>query len=200
MPLLPGLAFEEQYWTAGGSIGGYDAYDETRSPYNGSMSALAQEWVDRAAATGASLTSKTIVIVGCGFGYSLGYLRQKGVNAFGIDISQWAYDHAPAEAKPYMVRGDARLSEAWTSVRALAGFTRGNQRFDVAVSEDMLCCLSDADAVTLHGRMTTNSRIVLHLNDEADNFAQWYNYHSNAEWKAILGSGKFINRQTGTVT
>lgn len=199
MPLIP-ITYEQEYFTNGGDIGGYTDYDETRSPYNGSFGVLAQQWIDKAAATGASLTSKTIVIVGCGYGFTIKYLRAAGVNAYGIDISQWAVDHAPPEAAPYIVRGDARLAASWTAVRALAGFTRGNQRFDVALSEDMLCCLSDADAIKVAGLMASNSRVVLHLNDMAPNLANWYNYHTNAEWRAIIGSGKFWSRADWELT
>jgi len=43
-----------------------------------------------------------ILDVGCAMGYLVGRLRAKGVDAWGIDISQYAINHAPDGIKPYL--------------------------------------------------------------------------------------------------
>ena len=45
--------------------------------------------------------------IGCAFGYIVKRLRDKGIDAWGIDISQYALSRAPEEAKPYLKHGSA---------------------------------------------------------------------------------------------
>lgn len=45
--------------------------------------------------------------IGCAFGYIVKRLRDKGIDAWGIDISQYALSQAPEEAKPYLKHGSA---------------------------------------------------------------------------------------------
>ncbi len=46
-----------------------------------------------------------ILEVGCAMGYIVRRLRAEGIDAWGLDISQYAIDHAPEEVKPYLQRG-----------------------------------------------------------------------------------------------
>jgi len=48
-------------------------------------------------------TPKSILDVGCAFGYSVARLRKLGYMAMGIDISSYATGKAPDEVKPYIV-------------------------------------------------------------------------------------------------
>lgn len=43
-----------------------------------------------------------ILDVGCAMGYLVGRLRAKGIDAWGVDISQYAINHAPDGIKPYL--------------------------------------------------------------------------------------------------
>jgi hypothetical protein len=65
---------------------------------------------------------------------------------------------------------------------------RNNQRFEAIIDEDMICCLTDAEAVTFRSAGISNSNIFLHLVDEGDNLSEWYNFKSIAQWKALLGT------------
>lgn len=47
------------------------------------------------------------LVVGCALGYLVQALREVGVEAYGVDISRWAIDHADETVKPYLTRGDA---------------------------------------------------------------------------------------------
>lgn len=43
-----------------------------------------------------------VLDIGCAMGYIVKRLREKGVDAWGVDISQYAIDHAPDEVKHYL--------------------------------------------------------------------------------------------------
>jgi len=45
--------------------------------------------------------------IGCAFGYLVKRLRDKGIDAFGIDISQYALSQSPEDVKPYLKHGSA---------------------------------------------------------------------------------------------
>jgi len=49
-----------------------------------------------------------VLDIGCAKGYLVYELRRKGIDACGIDISQYAIDCAPTPVKPYVSVGDAR--------------------------------------------------------------------------------------------
>ena len=44
------------------------------------------------------------VDVGCAKGYLVKMLRHKGIEAYGVDVSEYAINHAPNEVKPYLYR------------------------------------------------------------------------------------------------
>lgn len=44
--------------------------------------------------------------VGCAFGFLVRHLRRRGLEAWGIDLSQWAIDHAPDDIKGYLRQFD----------------------------------------------------------------------------------------------
>jgi SAM-dependent methyltransferase len=43
----------------------------------------------------------TVLDAGCGMGHLVGALRQKGIQAYGLDLSEFAIGNAPPEVKPY---------------------------------------------------------------------------------------------------
>lgn len=45
--------------------------------------------------------------IGCAMGFLVKRLRDRGVDARGLDISEYAISHAPADVKPYLVSGSA---------------------------------------------------------------------------------------------
>jgi len=44
----------------------------------------------------------SVLDVGCAYGYIVKRLRERDIDAYGIDISNYAISHAPEEAKPYL--------------------------------------------------------------------------------------------------
>jgi len=48
-----------------------------------------------------------VLDIGCAFGYIVKRLRDKGIDAWGIDISHYALSQAPVDVKPYLKHGSA---------------------------------------------------------------------------------------------
>jgi SAM-dependent methyltransferase len=51
------------------------------------------------------LQPRTVLDAGCAKGFLVAALRERGVEAFGFDLSEWAIDQAPAEVRPYLSVG-----------------------------------------------------------------------------------------------
>lgn len=49
---------------------------------------------------------KRALVLGCARGYLVKSLRELGVDAIGVDISEWAIQNAPEDVKPYLYVGD----------------------------------------------------------------------------------------------
>ena len=45
---------------------------------------------------------KTVLDIGCAFGYLVHAFRKKGVESYGIDVSEYAINHADESVKPYL--------------------------------------------------------------------------------------------------
>lgn len=46
--------------------------------------------------------------MGCAFGYMVRHMRRRGVESYGVDISDYALEHAPEDVKPFLQRYDLR--------------------------------------------------------------------------------------------
>lgn len=109
-----------------------------------------------------------IVVVGCGFGYLVVELQQLGKLAYGIDVSDYCWDHrvTTAFSQHDILRGPPKLNAA------------------TVVTEDLLPWLSDAEAVTAAKNCALLSPLVLHLVTESGQAD--YNYHSTGYWMKLL--------------
>lgn len=63
-----------------------------------------------------------VVDIGCAFGYIVKRLRDKSIDAWGVDVSQYALSKAPDEAKPYLKQASAD------------NLPFGDKEFDIAFS------------------------------------------------------------------
>ena len=54
----------------------------------------------------ASKRPVSVLDMGCGWGYLVRKLRQRGIEAWGVDISSVAMERAPEDVKPYLCRGN----------------------------------------------------------------------------------------------
>ena len=196
MVAQPTLVYDEAYFTGGADQYGVYGYTDYASPLTYLSERPAQmvdQYISRLAVTG-----KTVLVAGCAMGLTVQELRARGVAAWGLDISAYAISQAPADVRPYLVVGDARIKQSWDAARSLAGF-RGNTKFALTLTEDLLPCLSDADAVTmstLARGVTSGTGNVAHLfeDNQSEQFAHWYNTHTPAEWKTLLGPDRIISR------
>jgi SAM-dependent methyltransferase len=57
-----------------------------------------------------NLEGRKVLDVGCAYGFIVEDLRSMNVNAWGIDVSEYAISQASKDVRPYLVLGDALLS------------------------------------------------------------------------------------------
>jgi hypothetical protein len=81
--------------TAGGRVSGYESYDRRSSNAD-----IAAYMLWRHFPLHRSLD------VGCALGFVVEALREVGVEAYGVDVSQYAVDHAAPGARGFLRRGD----------------------------------------------------------------------------------------------
>ncbi|MGK7893772.1 MAG: methyltransferase domain-containing protein [Xenococcus sp. (in: cyanobacteria)] len=57
-----------------------------------------------------NLSPKTVLDAGCAIGFLVSKLRQRGVEAFGVDISEYAISKVPSDIKPYCWVGSSTVN------------------------------------------------------------------------------------------
>lgn len=136
MKKVPAGFYDKDYFENGVKTekSGYGGYH-----WNDGIAVLAQALVT-------NLPHKTALDLGCAKGYVVKALRDLGIEAFGIDISTYAIDQAPAEVKPFLHKGSAAVK--------LKMFEEN--RFDLVICYDILEHLDDD---TLVKTMTGISRV-----------------------------------------
>ena len=108
-----------------------------------------------------------ILIVGCGFGFLVDELLKLNKDAWGIDAEQWCIDN--------------RVTDRVLKADILQPFSA---HFSVAVTEDLLPCSDDDEALVVARNCAAIAPIVIHLVTEHGQ-AQELNYHSCVEWTRI---------------
>ena len=87
----------------------------------------------------AFLDGKTFLEVGCAKGYLIEYLRDHGIDAWGLDVSEYAIGEAREDIKPYLIQEDARTYLP----------TLGRNDFNVIFSRWTLPCFNDDDLINI---------------------------------------------------
>lgn len=115
------------------------------------------------AATGIKPTD-TLLDFGCAHGYCVRAFRERGVNAWGVDISEYALAHAPKDTRPYLMH--------------MSDNTEGTdcpQSFDWLFAKDVLEHL-DVPTLVNHldylGTYCRNAFVVVPLGDDGKYFAE----------------------------
>jgi hypothetical protein len=116
------------------------------------------------------VAGQKVGVVGCGPGaYLVEELVARGVNAFGIDGYRKNVNHGivtvepiPAIAARCVLDADFTNNSDVARFRSLAGLS-GNQRFYLAVSEDVLPCLTMQEVSVVVGNMQSRSDRNLHI-------------------------------------
>jgi 2-polyprenyl-3-methyl-5-hydroxy-6-metoxy-1,4-benzoquinol methylase len=79
----------------------YHRYGEIDEPYVHDNPQWRRFFVRVADAIIAKLDPQTVLDAGCGIGLLVAALRERGVEAWGVDISEYAIAHAPDNVRPY---------------------------------------------------------------------------------------------------
>ena len=85
--------YDEDYYGAG--------YDRSAVPYNRGETAWTDFFSTIAANVVKTLRPGTVLDVGCAVGMLVEALRDRGVDARGIDLSSWAIEQVPAALQPF---------------------------------------------------------------------------------------------------
>lgn len=85
-----------------------------------------------------------VLVAGAGFGYLVDRLVTAGYDAWGCDASAHVLANATSAR---IVSGDVLSAASLDDVRDAAGL-KGQQKFDLCVTEDLLTCFSDAEITT----------------------------------------------------
>jgi SAM-dependent methyltransferase len=112
-------AFYDQTYFDGHGKSNYDQYDIGSSPF------AAQADVIEALMAFFGLHGP-VLDLGCAKGYLVYVLRLRGIQAYGVDWSDYALDHAYPDARPFLVRASA------------ARLPFADKRFALATSFDVL--------------------------------------------------------------
>jgi predicted TPR repeat methyltransferase len=120
------------------------------------------------------LDGKKVLELGCAKGYGVQWLRQQGIDAWGMDVSAYAISQADPSVQPYLITANA--------VTELAKYTKN--AFNVIYSRGFLCCLSDADLSTIIPLMNKVGFLQIHHVDTLCN-PQYYNVKTMAQMAAL---------------
>lgn len=126
----------------------------------------ALEWVNLR-----QLQGKKVLEIGSAKGFFVEDLRSLGVDAYGLDVSQYAYDQASAAVKPYLTVAD---------VRTALGQYRRNE-FDWVISLRTLECFSELEIIVIITELNRISRNQVHVVDEEGN-ASYYTIKTLSWW------------------
>lgn len=179
------IIYNEHYFNNGGDIGGYSNYSE---PNYRNTSIRSNQLIQKVAELAVNIIGKKVLVLGCAYGYLVKHLVLLGVDAYGMDISSFAISQAPFEIASRIFVGDARLESSYIQAKTLAGLTKKNDKFDLIIDEDMIGCLTDAEAIVFCTFGRNYSIMLYHLVDVSPHLAQWYNLHTLEEWKAVVGA------------
>lgn len=101
---------------------------------------------------------KTVLDMGCAFGYLVSALRNKGVQAYGIDISEYALSQADEKIKPY-VKVMSALDELPDNFP---------KKYDLVVSIEMIEHLYADDGLKVIKKMTEYADRILLSSTDSD--------------------------------
>ena len=157
MAVLQPHEFDMAYFT-GGHPAGYSNYqrwyryssdilpsDESTGEYFSDIAKKFRLWQ--------FLYTKKILELGCAYGFFVQTLRENGIQAWGMDISEYAISQADPGVQSYLINTDVRV--------ALSQYQRN--AFNVVFSRDFLCCFSESDLNVLITQMNKIGFLQVHF-------------------------------------
>lgn len=185
MPYADYGGFGQDYFdgntVASGHAAGYDDYRHDLLPFSG----FAQEIRNKLDSTGFNLSQVEMLVAGCAFGHTVQHLvDDHGVDAWGMDISQYAVDNAPSGTADRIIQGDLTVKSDIQNVAQ----TKGGGKFDVIVGEGVLTCMSGTEASGAASNARSEAQGTAMWSVYDDSFGvntDWYNSKSLSGWKSV---------------
>lgn len=115
--------------------------------------------------------NQQFIELGSAYGYIVQGARALGVEAWGVDVSQYAYDQADTEVQPYLIVQDAL---SWL-------IEQKRNQWDICFTRWFMCCFNDTQAAELIVEMNRVFKQQIHIFMPAINEA-YYNKHTVQEW------------------
>lgn len=104
------------------------------------------------------INPKTVLDIGCAYGYLVEALRKKGVEAYGIDVSEYAINQSEESIRPYL-----------KCMSALDGLPENfPKQYDLLVSIEMIEHLYEEDGLKLIAKISEYSNQVLLSSTDSD--------------------------------
>lgn len=182
MPVIPANEYDisyfdpqnSQYSHNGGYSLGYKKWPRISDDFLPHAESTGEFYGDlgRWAAQRWNLVGKKVLDLGCAKGFVVEGLRNAGVDAYGLDVSEYAVNAADPTVRPYLTIGDART--------ALANYK--NLEFDVLFSRWFLDCMPDEDLPALITQMNRVARQQVHC-VFPDVLPNYYNCKLPDVWK-----------------
>lgn len=119
----------------------YNRYSRVHDDFVPAEQSTGEYWKDLALRYNLdhSLQNKKVLEIGCAKGFVVEALRDLGVNAYGLDVSQYAHDCAREDIKPYLRVADART--------ALADYA--NREFAYVFTRRTLSCFTNDEIAAM---------------------------------------------------
>ena len=119
------------------------------------------------------LNNKKVLEIGCAKAYGIAWLRDNGIQAWGLDCSAYAISQARADIQQYLTVGDARSY--------LINYSKN--QFNVLYTRFFLECISDTDLPPLIQQMNRVGFLQIHHINSTVNTG-YYNLHPISWWLA----------------
>ena len=121
-----------------------------------------------------SMGNKKVLEIASAKGFVVEDLRSFGIEAYGLDASQYAYDEASESVKPYLTVGDARTY--------LSNYSQNE--FDLVFSIRFMECLDDTEIEPFIAEVKRISKKQAHIITSGTLNPTFYNYKTLQDWLA----------------
>jgi hypothetical protein len=146
----------------------------------------------------------TVLVAGCGWGYLVDELTQRGWDAWGADASAYAIARGQSELpdlKGRLLRAD--MTDARQLNLLMRGRTSAQGHFDLIVTEDLLPALNDDEIARALTALRSAAETVVHIVTPGD--ARGGERHPDlnwkpiAAWRSLLAPDAVLDAETGEV-